>query len=231
MNSIQLFQRDDALQQVSLTADAENLKVAAIGRSALVQRVAHKDHLRLCVDAQIALANLLTYAKTSKEFVKRPVIDFGREIEEAYKSYIAEPREEHDRLCRLAGDFAALEDAKAKAREAAKRAELAQIERETLQQIAEAKSLEQVADIRERAAEAAAALPDYVPIRTTGQTIREEWEIESIDSFVLMRARPDLVRKIEFDRLSIKDELGRGITLPGVIATKVCLSGVRTVLR
>lgn len=46
-------------------------------------------------------------------------------------------------------------------------------------------------------------------------------------AFALMKARPDLVRKVEFDLRSIKEELERGLKLPGVEARQVLKSGVR----
>ena len=66
-----------------------------------------------------------------------------------------------------------------------------------------------------------------LPTRAAGQSIRQEWEIKRINEFALMRARPDLVRKVEFDIRTIKEELARGAKLPGVEAELVTKSGVR----
>jgi len=66
------------------------------------------------------------------------------------------------------------------------------------------------------------------PAKAAGQSVRQEWEITRINEFVLLKARPDLVRKVEFDLRSIKEELARGLKLPGVEARQVIKSGVRT---
>jgi hypothetical protein len=42
-----------------------------------------------------------------------------------------------------------------------------------------------------------------------------------------MRARPDLVREIKFDMVGIKEELKRGMKLPGVTAREVVKSVTR----
>ncbi|NDA67442.1 MAG: hypothetical protein EBY09_12525 [Verrucomicrobia bacterium] len=59
--------------------------------------------------------------------------------------------------------------------------------------------------------------------------MKEEWEITEINAFALMRVRPDLVRDVIFDRVEIKRELDRGLTLAGVKARKVVKSTTRNV--
>ena len=56
--------------------------------------------------------------------------------------------------------------------------------------------------------------------RAKGQAVLKKWRIERIDSFVLAKARPDLVRKIEFDMITINQELMAGVKLPGIFAVK-----------
>lgn len=69
--------------------------------------------------------------------------------------------------------------------------------------------------------------PAVEAVRAEGQTVRTDWEIVTIDSFMLMRSRPDLVREIKFDMVGIKEELKRGMKLPGVTAREVVKSVTR----
>jgi hypothetical protein len=52
-------------------------------------------------------------------------------------------------------------------------------------------------------------------------------EIQEIREWELAKARPDLVRRIEFDLIEIKRLLNTGVKLPGVIAKPVVKSSVR----
>lgn len=87
---------------------------------------------------------------------------------------------------------------------------------------AERKRQEELAAQQKEAVQVVAA-----PAKAEGQSIRQEWEITRINDWALMKARPDLVRKIEFDLRSIKEELARGLKLPGVEAQLLLKSSVR----
>lgn len=63
--------------------------------------------------------------------------------------------------------------------------------------------------------------------RAKGQTVRKKWKITQINDFQLMKSRPDLVRKVEWDRLAINQILNEGGTLPGVTAEEDLSIGTR----
>lgn len=63
--------------------------------------------------------------------------------------------------------------------------------------------------------------------RSAGQVVRRVWKISQINDFQLVRARPDLVRKIEWDKNAITEELNRGVKLPGVTAEEDIKIGTR----
>lgn len=109
-------------------------------------------------------------------------------------------------------------------------AEALQRQIETQKQVAQAASLEAIDAIRENAAEKAAQAqtPAYVPVRAEGQRVAVEWEITRINELQLAKARPDLIRKIEFDMRALKAELARGVKLPGVEAKEGISASVRT---
>lgn len=131
---------------------------------------------------------------------------------------------------------AAEERRKAEAKAAAERAD-ARNEQERAEADARAVKAQQEAEARlaaerKRQEELAAQQKEAVqvvaaPAKAEGQSIRQEWEITRINDWDLMKARPDLVRKIEFDLRSIKEELARGLKLPGVEAQLLLKSSVR----
>ena len=108
------------------------------------------------------------------------------------------------------------------------RAEAARIERERqAAELAKASEARAAAAI-EKAQEASRIESRTIEVqRTIGQTNRKVWNIKQIDSFVLVKARPDLVRKIEWDMVRIKELLNAGEKLPGVQAEEDLAVGVR----
>lgn len=68
---------------------------------------------------------------------------------------------------------------------------------------------------------AAASFVESKPVeisRARGQSVKKVWVIDQINDFQLMKARPDLVRKIEWDMVGIKQALADGVNLPGITA-------------
>lgn len=63
--------------------------------------------------------------------------------------------------------------------------------------------------------------------RAAGQVNKRVWKIKSINDFQLVKARPDLVRKFEWDKLAITEALNAGQKLPGVEAEEDFSIGAR----
>ncbi len=116
--------------------------------------------------------------------------------------------------------------AEAAEREKAATAEREKREMELRAQAAAAAA--QTSAIEEKAGDAAYAAGRPVEItKVAGQRTTHEWEITRINDWALARARPDLVTKITFDMRALKDELKRGVKLPGVEAREVYTAGVK----
>ena len=153
-------------------------------------------------------------------------------------------RERQSELRRIQLEQERVERAAREAREAAERA--AREATNKAQREAAAKA-QQEAEAKRKEAEASAALAaqqtqivneradldariESKPVEITrahGQTNRKVWKITQINDFQLVRARPDLVRKIEWDMLAIKQLLADGVKLPGVTAEEDLSIGVR----
>lgn len=84
------------------------------------------------------------------------------------------------------------------------------------------------AAIEEKAGDAAYCASRPIEItKVAGQRTTVEWKITKINDWVLAKARPDLVSKITFDMRGLKDELKRGVKLPGVEAEEEHAAGVK----
>jgi len=145
------------------------------------------------------------------------------------------------RLDALTADFTRRQQQLQREREEAARREQKRIEEEAA---AEAKKIveaaaagavapdvaaQQIQEVQEQAEEkiAMASKPVGV-IKARGQTARKVWKITQINDFVLIKSRPDLVRKIEWDMVALKaalDETGKN--LPGVTAVEDFTMGSR----
>lgn len=115
---------------LTITAAAEEQKSAALEKSALIGRVSNADEQELAVAAQAQLKIILSNAEHARKAAKEPVLDAGRQIDATVKSFVADLQAEELRIARLIADFQALELAKVRAAEAARRLEEERIERE-----------------------------------------------------------------------------------------------------
>jgi hypothetical protein len=141
-------------------------------------------------------------------------------------------REKQAELQRIAAEQAAAERKAREEREAAERAAREatnQAERAAAEQSRrEAAERERIANEQAEAARRQAqeeadrqSRAESKPIevtRSAGQTTRKTWVIKQINDLQLMRVRPDLIRKVEWDMVAIKEILNAGQKLPGVIA-------------
>jgi len=137
--------------------------------------------------------------------------------------------EREAREAREAAERQAREATNAKARAEAEKARLAAEEQAKAAQAAAAQAAALTQTITENA-ELKARI-ESKPVETQrayGQANRKVWNIKQINDLQLMRSRPDLIRKVEWDMVAIKQILNEGGTLPGVIAEEDLKIGVRS---
>jgi hypothetical protein len=183
-----LIVRDDASLTVSFTAAAEELKLKALESAALVGRVSNADEQEAAVNAQKALAEILSVAEKARKACKEPVLEFGRRIDGAAHSFLAELKSEQMRLAKLVGDFQQLELAKVRAAQVAENERLAELERERHAEAAKAQSHDQLDAIHAkfdiRAREESVAVQ---PARVSGQIVKPDWEFSVEDQWAFVR--------------------------------------------
>jgi len=216
--------------EVTFQPKALAMRQQALEASAIIGRVSTPEENAKAAAAQEVLASVSRMFEAARHEVTAPLLQAQRAIKKSVDEQRADLESERFRLSRLCGDYLALEDQKRRAAEALRQAELSKFEQERMAEIAQAKTHDAVDEIQEKFdAQAFALVPTGVaPVRASGQTARYDWEISRINEHVLAKARPDLVRRIEFDMRALKDALTRGDKLPGVEAKRVLNAGVRT---
>lgn len=141
---------------------------------------------------------------------------------------IAQEQAEAERKAREAAEAAARLAAEATNKKQREAVELARLEAKKMVEAAAEKARQQAQLANERAEAAAYVEAKPVEIsKARGQSVRKEWIIEQINDFQLMKARPDLVRKIEWDTVALKQALAAGEKLPGVRAREDIAIGQR----
>ena len=155
------------------------------------------------------------------EAARRLEEEKARQYAEAEQRRVREEAEAQRReLDRQTVEAARAAQAAANAEER-KRAEALQVQIDAQKAKAEAETMDRLEQIDERTCDQIAAIAPAIeaPSRATGQRIEEIAVIDSIDAFILLKARPDLVRKIEWDQVQLKSELlalGAGEQIKGV---------------
>src|SRR2546429_2072443 len=214
--------------EVSIRPNAYQLRDQALVACALLGEVTDEAGKDVWVKAQTALKELIDECERSRKAVKEPVLDLARKIDATAKEYRSKLDSEYLRGSLIVGNYEALQLAKLRAAEAANRKELNDKERERDLAIAQAKSLEEIDEIRERFAQDQAALQAQLPSiqRFDHQRVTEDWEVEVTNIHALYLAQPTCV-KLEPRLFEIKALLKSGITPPGITAKKVTKSGVK----
>lgn len=230
-----------------LTPEVVAQKEAALSASALIGRVSNASENDSAIGAMRDLKGLSNSLERQRKALTEPFIEAQRTLKRLVDSHRDELDRECGRLECLCKDFALAEHRRIKDEQEAQERELARIEMErqaALQRIEEdrlaaeraaaqaktdaerkeAEAARLAAELKanqiEAQAEAMAALESrpVVITRAAGQSNRKQWKITQINDFQLLKARPDLVRKIEWDVVAIKQCLADGQKLPGVTA-------------
>lgn len=225
-----LILRDDNKLAILFSTQAEELKQAALASSALVGRVSNAAENEIAVKAQAALHALVTSIEKARKAEKEPILIFGDRLDQSVKTFSEDLKSELLRVSTLIGDFAALEQAKARSADAARNEALNKIERERLAEASQATSHDALDAVNEHFNRRAAEAVDrhaYAPARADGQKISADWDITVTDVWTLARCHPGCV-KIEPRLSEIKDLLKQGIKVSGITAVLITKAGVST---
>lgn len=226
-----LITRDDSKGLVSFTVEAVKIREAALNSCALIDKVDSPETNEAAVAAQSELQSVISVAEKARKAAKEPIIRFGKLVDKTHEDFIEPALQEMRRVSTKIGNYQALLESQRRAAENARNAELTRLERERQEALAKAKTLDAQDAVDKHFNDKAAEVPTPIvePVRAEGQRVTKDWEITKINEWTLAKARPDLVRRIEFDTRGIKDALKRGEKLPGVEAREVINASVRPV--
>ena len=214
----QLDRAVDAERQELLHEDGrlENLEKDFI--RAEMRRKAEEEELQRRELARIEAEKQAELLRIAREQAAREA-EAARIAAEAERK-AREEREAAEKLAREATNKKQREAAELARVEAEKRAVAAKVEADRLAAESQAKAATEAQAAAERAA--TASYIESRPVELTkarGQTVKKVWVVDSINDFQLMRARPDLVRKIEWDKVALTEALNEaGGKLAGVTA-------------
>jgi hypothetical protein len=184
---------------------------AELRRKAEEEELQRKELARIEAEKQ---AEMMRIAREQAEVERK-----AREAAEADARKAREAAEAAARLAQEATNKKQREAAEKARLEAERMAEAAKVEAARVAAENAEKARQQAQLAQERADQAAMLESKPVDInRARGQFVKKVWVIDQINDFQLMKARPDLVRKIEWDLVGLKQALSDGQKLPGVTA-------------
>lgn len=228
MSETALIARDDGKLLVSFTEAANKMRDDALTVAALVGKVTNAEEQSAAVLAQTEIQRVRQLAEKARVACKAPVLEFGKKIDATAKTFLAELDAEMLRVSTMVGSFQQLEQAKSRAAENARLAELSRIEKEKAEALAKATSHEQIDAIQEHFNNKAAieAAPPAAPARVEGKVVKTDWEITVTNPYELAKFHPACVN-ITPRLTEIKQLLADGVTVKGISATKITKAGVR----
>jgi hypothetical protein len=214
-------------RDVRATNLARNMEAEALALAAPVLSCANAQEQTVAVQAQTELARYVKAVHAAAEAAKKPLNELRSKIIAMDKELVAKAEAEGARVGQLLADFDIAEQTRVAALRRLQTLEATKLEQEQDKRLSEANSVAEQDAIRDEFRdELAAAAPPVEPIRAPGQVVKEEWEIQVSDIWLLARAMPSCV-KMEPRLSEIKSLLNAGIKVPGVTAVKKIVAGVR----
>ncbi len=228
MNDITLMWQKAGELDGGMTHEARMVRGAILEAASLIGRVSNEEEQATAVAVQQDIATLEKNVETARQEVKKPALEYGRKVDATAQKFLEDVKSEKRRIAILVGNYQTALLAQQRAEEAKQNAQLADFERRRQTALAEAKTHEQRDEINQLFdMEVKEASPPIVREQAPGQIVREQWKVQITNEFLLLRARPELVRKVEFDMVALKALLSAGEKLPGVVAEREVVSTVR----
>ncbi len=224
---------DHAGQSASATEAARQLIEEALGLGALIGSVRTPEENETAVKAQIALKTVRKQIEGAYRAAKDPLVKLGRACDQTFQSLVLEIDREDGRIANLAGQFALAERRRVAAAQIAAQESIDKLEREKHAAIsATSDHVQQSQVLEDFSRRAALEMPlQSAPTRATGQKVREDWVIETVDliqfaRWVLMSGRFECM-DMSVKKTAVKELLEGGMKeVPGLNCSKVLRAGV-----
>jgi hypothetical protein len=232
MGNLPLILIDYSKREVTHTEAALEEKRVALETASFLQKVSNADQNNNAVLVLKRLKEFTSAVEKARKQAKEPVLELGKKVDALAEELSADVQSEYRRVTNLVNGFHMIEHNRIALEEKQRQQALAKAEEERRKAIdAAANTAEREEVNAEFAAKTEALAPAPIPTRAEGQVVREEWEFEIVDPFLLIKMHPQFVnpKKLAecFSRLDIKDALKSGVTVHGIIAKKTVVSSVR----
>lgn len=229
-----------------------------LSATALVVKVDTPEQQRVAVQMQADVHELASEIEKARRLIKEPYLEICRSIDAVAREAVGQLNAEKIRLAELVGSYQQQLEDRRRQIEREQQAERERLEREAAEakaaadaklqaELAAAKSeadrraaelaaeaeKQRIADLVEQNKQAYAP-PPPAP-KEQGQLVRRQWAFRITNDFELLRGHPDWVRRIEWDRLRIKEflnsrsqDLEQGkLQIPGLEVTAETISTIR----
>lgn len=216
---------------VSWSDQANALKEEALSKSGVIGKVSSPEEMEATVAVARELQTLIKTGDKARSAANEDALKWQRNVNAAYKSWVADIEEERTRLDKLVGDYAAIQQAKARAVEALRQKELAEAERKRQEDLAKAANHEELEAAHEKfnsQVRQAAAMPMPAVPKAKGVSFVPDVDFVIEDMKLFCAAHWNFVTKVDVDRRGIKEALKAGMTLMGVKSESVTKSSYRT---
>lgn len=212
----------------SMSPAAAEQKETALADSALIGKVTTKAENDVAGRALAMLQQLSRDLENERKKMTDPYVEAQRMVKRMVDTFRDEIDREAARVAELMKGFAREEQRRIREEQEAQQRELERIERERLEALRKTQTDQEAQAVMEHADQQARIAAKPVEItRARGQSNRKKWRITQINDFLLVKSRPDLVRRIEWDMAEIKRILDEGGKLPGVTAEEDMTISVR----
>jgi hypothetical protein len=227
-----LFLVDYASKEVTPLKRVRDLEKIALEVGSFVTVVKNPRQNELAVSAQKELKTYLSNVEKARKEIKRPIIDLGKKVEEIADQLVSKVQAEFNRVSSLVNAYQMVERARIAKEEEARLEAMRKAEEERQKAVDIATTTAEREEINATFARQTSLIPAVQPAtKVEGQIVKEEWDFEVVDPFMLIKMHPNFVRisalKDCFDRLAIKDALKTGFTVYGIKAWKQTNSTVK----
>lgn len=223
------------LPSIIVSLDAETQKKDALALSVDVLEVSDPLSQASAVEAMAALKQLISGVEAARVDIKKPALEFGRQIDLKAKEFSEDLEKEYKRLQLLVGAFQEAERKRALAEAEAQRKALEEYNRQ------EAARRREEEEAQRKALESGAPPPKPVPApvprplpvaapiaeppRTKGLVVGEDWELTELN-LAAVYAHDSKFVKLTLNVTAVKEALRSGALLenpgcPGLKITKV----------
>jgi len=231
---------------VSISAEAERMKLEALERAALIGTVTTAEQNEAAAKIQRDIQAVVKAVEAARKAAKEPFFDMGRKIDAKARKFSEDLESEYHRIGECCQEFVTAQREKFLAEQRRVAEEQARVLREQQQAEAEARAKaeaeaaaarneEERLAAQKRAEEAAKAVaeraqqelesirPAALPAKAEGQVVKPIWEWSVTDVWLLARTSPGLVR-IEPNRQEINEvitRLAESVTVPQIAGLRI----------